>query len=728
MPNTREVAAGVVNLGNTCYMNAVLQALAHAPELCLAIEIESHYKTCPISLSNTKRRQNTKIQKKGNSSSPTNESETKADAKMSVGTSHGDDVAAVPTRATRSSKAKSSKTVRTSRNSVWGKQSKTILSNGDEFCLLCEIEKHLIRVHSFGAFDIDISGSRPSGNSGGSGEAVAPSMFVHGFIDHVAPWFKLGVQEDSHEFLRLLIDGMQKSCITASEDKSISSTINLNSDDTLYKKGNLNNDGVKIVTKDEPVDEKLCKKETLNDRQDGAQTNKKEQSTNKTEVEPPSSTERGEYAFRLFRGTVESIVKCSNCQAVSSKLDPIEDIGLDVTPTSSGSSNGNTTPPPNLSDVITALDKFTAIENLDSGYKCEKCSKIGRATKQSRLVSIPPILTLHLKRFRYGSDGKNSGTSFPTSRRRSTELSSLLGNGANGTSGSAKIEGHVKFEQVFDIRPYLTEERKKEVKRPMFCRLFAVVVHAGKNSHSGHYIAYVRNVAKNEWWKMDDARVSRVPKDEVVAAEAYMLFYRVVDHPVSIRLRKMELAARQVILRAAEEKKENAKKSVPAVEDIAERKKSETTSSGTKRRRAEPKHRRAEPRFKSGEEWARAITKLPKLCMPMLRRAEEFLSEKIEFKPEYFRLIMDEANAGGKIDAGPTVGVSTDDVQGDDVYREALCDLLSMILSEGTSDADKLFKVKDTGTSNNTDDKPKRLPSASSSLIIPVVDPNDTLI
>ena len=33
-------------------MNAVLQALAHAPELCFAIESSPHHSTCPIAIRN----------------------------------------------------------------------------------------------------------------------------------------------------------------------------------------------------------------------------------------------------------------------------------------------------------------------------------------------------------------------------------------------------------------------------------------------------------------------------------------------------------------------------------------------------------------------------------------------------------------------------------------------------------------------------------------------------
>merc|ERR1719401_462067 len=55
-PPPREVATGVSNLGNTCYMNAALQALAHAPELCHALDAESHLRRCPIALRNERRR------------------------------------------------------------------------------------------------------------------------------------------------------------------------------------------------------------------------------------------------------------------------------------------------------------------------------------------------------------------------------------------------------------------------------------------------------------------------------------------------------------------------------------------------------------------------------------------------------------------------------------------------------------------------------------------------
>ena len=501
-PPGRNVATGVVNLGNTCYMNAVLQALAHCPELAMAMDMEPHSATCPIG--------------RPKSTSPSPEGGRTATRKS----------------------ARSS-----------GKKSRSPSPDeGSSFCALCELEHHLQQVHS-------------------TTEPVAPSAFVHGFITHVAPWFKLGVQEDSHEFLRLLMDAMQKSCIRA---------------------------------------------------------------------RPHKTDEDTEYPFQLFRGTVESKVQCESCQASSSTIDPIEDIGLDVsaktTTTTSSLSYGKVTPPPNaLADVSSAFSKFKAEEILE-GYKCEKCNKVGKATKSSRLASIPPILTLHLKRFRYGtSAAEGEGTA----ARRRSEISQLLCSSSrdaaasSGKSGSAKIEGHVKFEQFFDLQPFLTPTLQ-EAHMSMFCRLFAVIVHAGTNSHSGHYIAYVRNIDKNEWWKMDDARVSRVAAEEVLAAEAYMLFYRAVEHATIVRLREQHLAWKQQV-----------ETTTTTTATTTEPNKQTSTAA-----KASDKKRKRELtlEFCSGEDWALEMLRMPPAVFrSWIHRAQELIADRTDLTPEYFARIEEAA-------------------------------------------------------------------------------------
>lgn len=52
----------------------------------------------------------------------------------------------------------------------------------------------------------------------------------------------------------------------------------------------------------------------------------------------------------------------------------------------------------------------------------------------------------------------------------------------------------------------------------------SVAVHLGELK-SGHYVAYTKK-EDGMWYLMDDARVSRVSKAEVLQQEAYILTYQ----------------------------------------------------------------------------------------------------------------------------------------------------------------------------------------------------------
>ena len=548
-------------------MNCVLEVLAHSPELCLALDVEPHHENCPVAKRKARLQQS--------SPSPDNAS--------SGGTGPAQPIV---NRAVRKSKRSSSgkrspSLIGEATAAAGGNRSRSAseasdtstnaaANNETTFCALCEVESLLGHIHN----------PNPNG-------AVAPSDFVSGFMDHVAPWFKLGQQEDSHEFLRLLIDAMQRSCTTARKSTTVEGP---------------------------------------------------------TKSAEDSAKEDVEYPFKLFRGTVESNVICEACNASSSKIDPIEDIGLEcfqqdaIRPRAAATGKM-------LANVQDAFKRFARAEPLDA-YKCETCGKLGRATKQSRLASIPPILTLHLKRFRYGADAASHASAARSGRSEVSQLANMWPQQtellAFGKSGSAKIEGHVQFDQILDLRPFLTPELQERHKQKLITRLFAVIVHAGKNSHSGHYVAYVRNMQKNEWWKMDDARVTKASVLEVQNAEAYMLFYRVVDHPIALQLRQANKQLEDQRLLQEEQQKKLAEEALKP--------ESAPTPAISNRKR-----KRAPPDYETVEQWTRAKIRSPRSVVTILKRAEEFISDQVDFEPDFFKLISDEASkSGAEVGGGPS--------------------------------------------------------------------------
>lgn len=710
VPPTRNVARPITNLGNTCYMNAVLQALAHAPELCLAMDCDPHHLHCPVAQENLRRRQAS-----SRSSSPDTHHSNNSGTYASENDFHRKPPRKLLRRSSRKSPTNGMSANSTEGSPGGNDMSSNTINNaletssddgGHLYCALCEMEWHLQEVHSTAA----IYNNTTNNNANAKDTAVEPQMFANGFIHHVAPHFKMGNQEDSHEFLRLLIDAMQHSAKNARPSKKSkkrrklllededSSDNNQEKDDDAEVESRMDQDRSPGSTRS-TRSTSLTVSSPGKDRSKSPTTNTKT-SPHKTHNKNSNSSafeDDTEYPFQLFRGTVESCVTCDSCKATSSTLDPIEDVGLEVTPPSPlpTSSRSNPSAAEALADVSSAFRRFARVEDLDSGYKCESCGKGGRATKQSRLASIPPILTLHLKRFRYGGDARGPSPAAAAGgfNRRTTK------------SGSAKIEGHIEFEQIFDLKPYLTDKLQAK-RKAMFCRLFAVVVHAGKNSHSGHYIAYVRNIERNEWWKMDDARVTKVDMLEVLQAEAYMLFYRVVDHPFALHLKekakklqeeweaiakaeRLAAEARAVAAAAAAEvdsktvsRVDAEKENVPTPSSspkegsaaaAADGESSDTASgpptktnatvdkvtkqgpstrSATKAASAASPgsngKKRTFPDYLDGKSWAKAKTRLKPEHYKSLLNAEEYVNEHVQLKPDFFKLITEE---GSKEDA-----------------------------------------------------------------------------
>ncbi|CAL9682199.1 unnamed protein product [Knipowitschia caucasica] len=145
-----------------------------------------------------------------------------------------------------------------------------------------------------------------------------------------------------------------------------------------------------------------------------------------------------------------------------------------------------------LEDCLAA---FFAADELkgDNMYSCERCKKLRNGVKYCKVLKLPEILCIHLKRFRHE------------------------------VMYSFKIGNHVSFPlEGLDMRPFLAKDSPSQVST---YDLLSVICHHG-TAGSGHYIAYCQNVINGQWYEFDDQYVTEVHETVVQNAEAYVLFYR----------------------------------------------------------------------------------------------------------------------------------------------------------------------------------------------------------
>ncbi|KAK2720325.1 ubiquitin carboxyl-terminal hydrolase 33-like isoform X2 [Artemia franciscana] len=129
----------------------------------------------------------------------------------------------------------------------------------------------------------------------------------------------------------------------------------------------------------------------------------------------------------------------------------------------------------------------------DNMYSCERCKKLRNGIKKATLMELPEVLTVHLKRFRH-------------------EMNC-----------STKISNRVTFPLTgLNLRPYACSDSPSRV---MTYDLVGVIVHHGTVG-GGHYTAYALNNITKSWYEYDDNIVRQVSPETVENCQAYVLFYR----------------------------------------------------------------------------------------------------------------------------------------------------------------------------------------------------------
>ncbi|XP_043838502.1 ubiquitin carboxyl-terminal hydrolase 20 isoform X2 [Dromiciops gliroides] len=236
----------------------------------------------------------------------------------------------------------------------------------------------------------------------------------------------------------------------------------------------------------------------------------------------------------IFDGSILSLVQCLTCDRVSTTVETFQDLSLPIpgkedlaklhsaiyqnVPAKPGACGESYTaqgwiafimeyirrfvvscipswfwgPVVTLEDCLAA---FFAADELkgDNMYSCERCKKLRNGVKYCKVLRLPEILCIHLKRFRHE------------------------------VMYSFKINSHVSFPlEGLDLQPFLAKECVSQITT---YDLLSVICHHG-TAGSGHYIAYCQNVINGQWYEFDDQYVTEVHETVVQNAEAYVLFYR----------------------------------------------------------------------------------------------------------------------------------------------------------------------------------------------------------
>lgn len=181
-----------------------------------------------------------------------------------------------------------------------------------------------------------------------------------------------------------------------------------------------------------------------------------------------------DYSFiiELFYGELQGVTTCVECNYSSKIYDPYSTLTL-LLPNNNEECN-----------LQNLLKKHLTDKNI-TDWKCERCNILTQCNHETNIISMPPILIVHLKRFK------------------------VLNNRA-----MAKNNNEVDFKEHEEIygRKY---------------RLYSIIHHSG-DLNGGHYINTSRNM-NGEWYLYNDGSVTKISSNEAFnKRSSYVLFYEKV--------------------------------------------------------------------------------------------------------------------------------------------------------------------------------------------------------
>uniref|UniRef100_A0A671QWD1 Ubiquitin carboxyl-terminal hydrolase n=1 Tax=Sinocyclocheilus anshuiensis TaxID=1608454 RepID=A0A671QWD1_9TELE len=224
----------------------------------------------------------------------------------------------------------------------------------------------------------------------------------------------------------------------------------------------------------------------------------------------------------IFDGSILSLVQCLTCDRVSTTVETFQDLSLPIpgkedlaklhssihqsAPVKAGVCTDGYAAQGWISYIMESIRSWfwgpmVMLEDcladimfvISESHLIYLFPRLRNGVKYCKVLRVPEILCIHLKRFRHE------------------------------VMYSFKINSHVSFPlEGLDLKPFLAKESPSQITT---YDLLSVICHHG-TAGSGHYIAYCQNVINGQWYEFDDQYVTEVHETVVQNAEAYVLFYR----------------------------------------------------------------------------------------------------------------------------------------------------------------------------------------------------------
>lgn len=209
----------------------------------------------------------------------------------------------------------------------------------------------------------------------------------------------------------------------------------------------------------------------------------------------------------VFQGQLRSEVQCLKCRHKNIRFEPFMYLSLPMSA--------------HCRSLEDCLRLYLAKEKLTGGnqWYCSKCKRHRDATKKTDLWILPPILIVHLKRFKFKENGRM------------------------GFKNEAAISYPV---QGWDLSRHV---QSKGSEYPLF-DLYALSNHVG-GLGSGHYTAYALNRFSEQWYEFNDTKCREIDERAFRRNQgsAYVLFYNRCQTSGDNMDRRVPLIRRQSVSR-----------------------------------------------------------------------------------------------------------------------------------------------------------------------------------